>query len=240
VTTPSRAGSGAPSTRDRISEAYEQLRDLIVRGRLAPGSRIIETDVARRLAVSRTPVRSALQRLQQEGYVYAADEGRRTRLTVTPLTGKDARELFAIVGVVEGLAAYWAAEMAWAAREPLVEELRELDDLLLAELEGESPDPNRIFSLYTRFHREYVDAADGPRLLTLHDAVKPQADRYRFLYSSALITRIPESVKEHGEIIRALETGDGERAERAVRTNWRNAAERLGRVIDTLGERGRW
>jgi len=240
VANPSRNRAVVSPARDRISAAYEQLRDLIVRGSLSPGSRIIETDVARRLGVSRTPVRSALQRLQQEGYVYAADEGRRTRLTVTPLTRKDARELFAIVGVIEGLAAGWAAAMERNTREPLVADLRVKDDLLLAELQKESPDPNGIFDLYTRFHRQYVDAADGPRLLTLHDAVKPQADRYRFLYSSALIGRIPESVKEHGEIIRAIETGDGERAERAVRTNWGNAADRLGRVIDSLGERGRW
>ncbi|MFB6240160.1 MAG: GntR family transcriptional regulator, partial [Gemmatimonadota bacterium] len=54
---------------DRSGETYTRLRELIVRGQLAPGSRIIETDVAERLGVSRTPVRSALQRLEQEGFI---------------------------------------------------------------------------------------------------------------------------------------------------------------------------
>jgi DNA-binding GntR family transcriptional regulator len=61
-------GTDVRKTRgDRVSQAYHQLRELIVWGKLAPGPRIIETDVATRLGVSRTPVRSAVQRLQQEG-----------------------------------------------------------------------------------------------------------------------------------------------------------------------------
>ena len=54
---------------DRGTQAYEHLRELIVLGRLAPGSRLIETEIADRLGLSRTPIRSALQRLMQEGYI---------------------------------------------------------------------------------------------------------------------------------------------------------------------------
>src|SRR5690606_3496565 len=93
---------------DRVSQAYRQLRELIIWGRLAPGTRIIETDVAARLGVSRTPVRSALQRLQQEGYIVASGTGQQSRLAVAPLTREDARELFAIVAEVEALGAQWA------------------------------------------------------------------------------------------------------------------------------------
>ncbi|NNM33689.1 MAG: GntR family transcriptional regulator, partial [Gemmatimonadetes bacterium] len=60
---------GNSATADRTTLAYERLRELIVRGRLAPGSRLIETEVAERLGLSRTPVRGAFQRLTQEGYV---------------------------------------------------------------------------------------------------------------------------------------------------------------------------
>ena len=60
---------------DRVTVVYHRLRELIVRGRLAPGARIIETVIAARLGVSRTPVRAALQRLQQEGYVVVASPG---------------------------------------------------------------------------------------------------------------------------------------------------------------------
>src|SRR5947209_20367830 len=53
----------------RPDQVYARLRGLIVNGLLAPGNRIVETEIATRLGVSRTPVREALQRLLQEGYV---------------------------------------------------------------------------------------------------------------------------------------------------------------------------
>ena len=57
-------GPGKTRKRARPQQVYERLRELIIDGRLAPGARIVETDVAARLGVSRTPVRGALQRLQ--------------------------------------------------------------------------------------------------------------------------------------------------------------------------------
>src|SRR5687768_9042809 len=77
---------------DRVTVVYHRLRELIVRGRLAPGARIIETVIAARLGVSRTPVRAALQRLQQEGYVVVASPGQQSRMAVAPLTQEDALE----------------------------------------------------------------------------------------------------------------------------------------------------
>ena len=73
------ARSQPRSPPDRVSQAYEEIRDLIVRGRLAPGARIHENEAALRLGSSRTPVRAALQRLQQEGYVTGATPGRVVR-----------------------------------------------------------------------------------------------------------------------------------------------------------------
>ena len=73
---------GAGGRGESVSRAYDQLRELIVHGRLAPGSRIIESDIADWLGLSRTPTRSALHRLQQEGYVVALDRTKERRLTV--------------------------------------------------------------------------------------------------------------------------------------------------------------
>ena len=61
------AGQDRMRRRSRADHAYVMLRDLIVRGSLAPGSRIIETDVADRLGVSRSPVRDAVRKLLKEG-----------------------------------------------------------------------------------------------------------------------------------------------------------------------------
>jgi DNA-binding GntR family transcriptional regulator len=228
------------AVRDRATQVYEQLRELIVWGRIAPGARIIEAEVAGRLNVSRTPVRAALQRLQQEGYVAASGTGLQSRLAVAPLTQEDAREVFEIVAEVEGLAARRSAERPPADRFNLARRLDALNRELLAASSGRDPDGRMIFDLDQRFHRMYVEAGAGPRLLALHDAVKPQGERYIRLYISALVDEIGTSVDEHDMTIRAIEAGEAETAQHAVRTNWRNAADRLSRVITSMGERGAW
>lgn len=225
---------------ESITRAYDQLREIIVRGRLAPGTRIIEAEIATRLGVSRTPARSALHRLQQEGYVVALSRAKESRLIVSPLTQDDARELFDIVGQLEGLAARGAAAAGAAQRKLLVRRLRRLNADLAAAARKRRPDPMALFDIDTTFHRAYVEAGAGPRLLALHDATKPQAERYVRLYISALLDEIITSVGEHEVIVRSIESGDPLAAQQAVDSNWRNAALRLSQVIESLGERGSW
>ncbi len=244
VTKMSSDGRPTPTKRarrgDRIARTYEQLRELIIWGRLAPGSRVIESDIASRLGVSRTPVRSALHRLQQEGYISSIGRRKEQRLVIAPLTQEDARELFDIVGELEGLAARDLAMREPEARSAVVAELRQLNGQLALAAEAQRPDAMRIFDLDTTFHRRYVEGGAGPRLLALHDAVKPQAERYVRLYTSALVDELAKSVDEHTVIIERIDSGSADGAQRAVIRNWRNAAARLNRVIATLGERGSW
>ena len=233
-------GGAATARGESVARAYEQLRELIVWGRLAPGTRIVESEIADRLGVSRTPARSALQRLQQEGYVVALDRLKEQRLVVAPLTQEDARELFQIVGQLEALAARAAAERPRAARADLVRRLEQLNRGIAEAAREPRPDPLRIFDLDTAFHRAYVEDGAGPRLLALHDAIKPQAERYIRLYTSSLVDEIATSVEEHAVIVQCIDAGEPPAAQQAVDTNWRNAAARLSRVIATLGERGSW
>lgn len=229
-----------PAAGQRMNEAYARLRELIVWGRLAPGTRIIERDLAQRLDISRTPLRGALQRLQQEGYVTSGGTGRQSRLSVSPLTIQDARELFAIVATVEGLAGRFAALLPSVERGEVVDRLVLLNTDLLRAGVDDRPDSPWIFELDRDFHRTYVEGAAGPRLLALHDAIKPQAERYNRLYTQALVPEIRTSVQEHEAIIRGIDEGDPDRAEQAIRTNFLNAAERLSGIIASLGERGSW
>ncbi|HVZ77464.1 MAG TPA: GntR family transcriptional regulator [Gemmatimonadaceae bacterium] len=219
---------------------YTRLRDLIVQGLLAPGTRIVETEIAERLGVSRTPVREALQRLQQEGYVMGAPGAQQSRLTVAPLTREDVRELLDIVGALEGLGARRAAELDAERRKPLVRELRTLNGEFLRAGRGNPVDHSRLYDADERLHRCVVEAGVGPRLIALHDAVKPQAERYIRMYISMLSGNIRSSADEHDAIIDAIEDGRAEQAQRAVEVNWAHAAERLDRVIALAGERGRW
>jgi DNA-binding GntR family transcriptional regulator len=231
----------ARTSMNRVAQTYEMLRELIVSGRLAPGTRIIESDVSTRLGVSRTPVRSALQRLRQEGYVLALTPGRQARLTVSALTKEDARELFGIVGEIESLGARWAAELPMKRREALADELAELNRSLAAAADGGGAvDAALVFDLHTRFHGYYMENISAPRLLELHRSITPQAERYRRLYSHIFARGTHLSVREHEAIVRDIRSGDADAAQHAVQVNWRNAAERLSRAIDVMGERGSW
>ncbi len=229
-----------PPHSGRVSQVYLRLREIIVRGRLAPGTRVIETELAERLQVSRTPVRAALQRLMQEGYVVSTGPGKQLRLAVSPLTEEDARELFGIVGELEGIAARNLALRPGGYRRAVADELAELDRALLEAAEADPPTPDQVFDLFTLFHRRLVEEGAGPRLRVLHRSVKPQADRYRRLYSSTQFRRIRMSVNEHAAILDAIHAGDPDRAHDAVRRNWRNAADRLGEAIRSAGELGSW
>jgi DNA-binding GntR family transcriptional regulator len=235
-----RAGSSVENGRvDNVARVYQELRALIVSGQLPPGARISERAVVARMGSSRTPVRSALHRLHQEGFVASASRGGDQRLIVTPLTQKDGRELFLIVGHLEGLGAFEAASLPPARRKLIAKHLRQLNRTLGVEARKKRS-PTRVFELDEQFHRAFVDGIAGPRLQSLHHSFKPQIERYVRLYVNILLDTLPTSVKEHAIIIAAIEGGDPKGAQRAVETNWRNAAKRLTSVISEHGERGSW
>lgn len=239
--TPSRGIRGSPDNGrlDNVSQVYQELRSLIVSGQLPPGTRLSERAVVARLGLSRTPVRSALHRLQQEGFIASVGQAGDQRLIVTPLTQADGRELFLIVGQLEGLAAREAAALPAERRKQVVTQLRAINRELAVEAR-QRRSPARIFELDLSFHRAYVEDVTGPRLRTLHRSTKPQIERYVRLYVNVLLDTLPTSVKEHDTIIRAIASGKPEAAQRAVETNWRNAASRLIRIIAEHGERGIW
>jgi DNA-binding GntR family transcriptional regulator len=224
----------------RPEQVYARLRDLIVDGLLAPGSRIVETEIASRLGVSRTPVREALQRLQQEGYVMGSPGAQQSRLTVAPLTRDDVYELLNIVGALEGMGARGAASVPAGDRRTLSRDLKALNAEFFKAGKASPIDHSSLYDIDNQFHRRIVEASAGPRLLALHDAVKPQAERYIRMYISMLTTDIRVSVNEHDVIIAAIEEGRADDAEQAVQVNWRHAADRLSKVIQVAGERGSW
>ncbi|MEO5816466.1 MAG: GntR family transcriptional regulator [Gemmatimonadaceae bacterium] len=218
--------------------AYERVRDMIVSGQLSPGAPIIETDVAAALGIQRSHLRHALQRLQHAGFVITSPIGTYSRTRVAPLTGADVQDLFDLVGVVEGLAARAAAQLPLTRRTRTARALATANDLLLASASQNPADPVRINDLDVAFHQLYVDDIAPPRVKVLHDAIKPQADRYERLYTNALLHEITLSVAEHEAIIAAIRAGDPDAAQYAVEVNWRNAGERFARLIAIAGERG--
>jgi DNA-binding GntR family transcriptional regulator len=224
---------------ERANRLYDSLRNLIVRGQLAPGARIVETEVAERFGVSRTPVRAAFQRLEREGYVIASTT-HQARMTVAPLTREDVGELLEIVGELEGLAARSAARLSEEDRDRLAKDLSALNAEFRRASASKGAQPGKLYELDERFHRRYVEAGAGSRLRTLHEAVKPQAERYIRMYIALLMDTVPTAGGEHDAIVDAIQSGNAIAAQRAVQTNWRHAADRLVRAIDVMGEQGNW
>ena len=142
----SRAPSAAADPLDNVTRVYRELRALIVSGQLPAGSRIAERAVVKRMGLSRTPVRSALHRLQQEGFVDSVGQAGDQRLIVTPLTQDDGREVFLIVGHLEGLAAREAASLKREQRSDLVRRLRDINRILLKEARSRGS-ASRLFDL---------------------------------------------------------------------------------------------
>ncbi len=222
-----------------VTTAFQQIRELIVLGRLSPGTWVVEGDLAERLNISRTPVRAALHWLQREGYVHEHRTANKCRIVVSPLTKEDAGELYSIIGHTEGLAGRQVAAGLPEDRQALAGALFVLNSRLAAVKES-SAGLSSIFDLDRQFHVQLVEAGAGPRLLALHRSVEPQAERYWRLYASSILHDLQLSVAEHETVIDAVREGDADALEQALQLNWIRGWERLGKVMDVFGERGSW
>jgi DNA-binding GntR family transcriptional regulator len=223
-----------------VGIAFQQIRDLVVHGLLAPGSWIVEGGLCEHLNMSRTPVRGALYLLQREGYVIEQRNGSKSRMIVAPLTKEDASELYPIIGRIEGLAGRNAARLPQPERAELASKLKLVNGRLAQIAEARGQNGPNIFDLDHEFHRLVVSAGSGPRLRALHQAIEPQTERYWRLYASSIIGELHLSVAEHEAIVAALEEGNPDHLERALSVNWDNGCLRLAKVIDIYGERGSW
>jgi DNA-binding GntR family transcriptional regulator len=184
--------------------AIELLREAIVDGRLAPGQRLKEEEIAQELGISRTPVREALLVLQSEGLVEAPpNRGARVR----EFAAGDLDELYQLRALVEGYAARRAAARISAEELRTLEESCERFDALRAEDDLIDLVKENLF-----FHSTILEAAGSEQLRRwAREVVEiPLVYRSYFWYS-------PEqklvSEHYHKQIANALASGDGERAE---------------------------
>jgi DNA-binding GntR family transcriptional regulator len=200
--------------------AEDRLRDAIVSGRLQPNERLVESDLARSLGVSRTLVRSALVRLEHEGLVeHERHRGARVRL----VSQGEAVEILETRAVLEGLAARLAAERATPTD---VDDLKEV----LAEMERlrAAHDLLAVSDLNAQLHRRLLEISGHETAARLIGALNSQM--VRFQYRTILLPgRSARSFAEHAEIIAAVSSGDGERAEAAMRTHLSSVADALRR-----------
>jgi DNA-binding GntR family transcriptional regulator len=214
---------------------YARLRELIVTGRIAPGTRLVETEFARRLLVSRTPIREATRRLIQEGLANVISSGRRAQIAVAPVTLADLADLFAIIGALEGVAGRGVQALSGPARRTLANRLAGQNARFEALSKALPRDFPQFFEAHDAFHSLFVDACASERLRLLIAAVRPQIKRYELIYANVIGRDFADSVREHRAIVSAFRSGTPDAVEHAIRLNWLESGERL---FHTAGARG--
>lgn len=193
--------------RKEQKDAYDLIINAIDHGEYGPGDRLVESDLAERLGVSRTPVREALQRLELESFL--TRDGR--SLIVATLDHTQLGELYTVRAELEGLAAYLAAQHA------APEEIRVLYDMI--EQDRKIVDDHEMLSRANRrFHRQ-LHLASHNRFL--HKQLGQVHQAMALLASTTLAAdgRGPVSLDEHYAIVQAIEKGDGDAARVAVKTH---------------------
>lgn len=197
----------------------DYLRNEIVNGRIRPGDKIVADEIAKKLGVSRTPVREALKILEAGGYLSTkAHFGVR----VTTFSPKDFVDLSRVRQVLDGLAAQLAAErLSDAERSQVCAKLTQLNDDLVVALRAS--DANLAARLNADFHRELYRGANSELLFDMVNLsnlswdLYPLADRY-FWEMASRTERIPAEVhQQHGAIIKAILEGNPDEAWNAAR-----------------------
>jgi GntR family transcriptional regulator, vanillate catabolism transcriptional regulator len=234
-----------PNTDAGASQAVKaqlRLREMLLAGELPGGARIAEVAISELLGVSRTPVRSALMRLEQEGLLEALPNG---GYAVRTFSERDVADAIELRGTLEGLAARLAAERGAA---PVV--LREAHEALqrIDELLCEPAFDDAAFSRYVafngRFHRLLCEMA-GSALIT---SQLERVTRLPFASPSSFVVVQADSPAardmfliaqdQHRRVLEAIESREGTRAEALMREHSRIAQRNLQEALHGAGDHG--
>lgn len=201
-------------TADYVADA---LRQAIHRGELADGAVLNQAALAAHFGVSRVPVREAMRQLQAEGLI----ETRAHRLAVVRSLDLDRIvEIYDLRAVLEGFVIERAVPHVGAA------ELRDAR-AILAEMEADV-DHARWLELNAQFHALLYTPSGAETSLELIDQLRVRGERYVRLWSRGSgIHRPAEAGREHAEILRLVEVGDGPAARRAIELHIGHTRERL-------------
>jgi DNA-binding GntR family transcriptional regulator len=203
-------------------QAYQGLLAAIAEGRLRPGERIRETDLADQLGISRTPIREALQRLAHDGLVRL---DARNGASVAELSLGAIQELYDLREILEGSAARFAAQNAKASD-------RQRLDAIVGQEGTHLGDPVALARLNKLYHRAICEAANN-RYLT--SAIATFSTTLLLLGPTTLAAqhRADESHREHWLVVEAITNRDADGAEELMRRHIRRAREiRLAMVLE--------
>jgi DNA-binding GntR family transcriptional regulator len=201
--------------------AYARMREAIVTGQYRPNERLVETDLAERFSVSRTPIREALHQLAADGLVVAARHG----WTVREHDAAEVQQIYEVRMALEGFAARLAAERGEPAALERVAAVHQEYGAALVDAS-----PAEQVRLNEEFHGAVVDACGNDRLRGL--IVRNR--EYYFDYKIARLysrEQMASGVSEHAGLVKALAARDGEAAEQLTRAHFRQG---LAIILDRL------
>lgn len=186
---------------------YGRIRSEILGGKLAPGTRLKQDELTKRLGVSRSPVRDAILQLSADGLVTFIG---RNSAVVAGISRKSIEEIFELRAVLEGYAAARAVERL---TERDIEKLRKLISQM-----NEHHSENRVervLAVNDEFHRFICVRAENEMLLAMLDRIWRDSERLRINY-----LHTPEghetSTREHEDLVDGLESRDKERVRQIV------------------------
>jgi len=195
-----------PPTRPGNTDAYSMILDAIDTGTYRPGDRLVESELANRFGVARTPIREALQRLETPSLLVR--DGR--SLIVASLDHNQLAELYAVRTELEGLAARLAARHATEEEQRVLRIMVDEDRALLG------GDPRLLSRANKRFHKQ-IHLASHNRFLVQQLDLVHRSMALLATTSLAAEGRGTGALAEHEAIVAAIEAGDGDAADAALR-----------------------
>ena len=201
----------------RAEEVYEQLKRDVAEFRLVPGDRFTEQSLCERLDVSRTPVRQALTRLQQEGYVEVLY---RSGWRVLPFDFEQFEQLYDLRMVLETTAAHRLCEEGPLRHSSKIDRelLEELVAIWLVPVAQRSADTVQVSQWDEAFHCALVAAAGNTEMARVHRDV---TDRIRIIRRLDFTkqARIDATYDEHAKILKAIQRKRGDQAAMLLRAH---------------------
>jgi len=219
------AGLQLPRRRVLMDDVVESIREAILSGRFAAGTRLVEDDLAALLHVSRGPVRQALFRLQQEGLVVHETHRGASVARVSP---DDIAEIYSLRTALERLA------VREACRRATPEDLAPLDAILL--LFSAIPRANitrkKVAELDIEFHDALFRAAHHQRLYKAWEALRSQVMVFLLLRDALPDDYLDSWHRDHRNIVDLLRSRDGEAAAAAIEAHIGGAYDRLQGILE--------
>lgn len=192
---------------------FNTLRQAILKGELKPGERLMEIQLANRLGVSRTPIREAIRKLELEGLVLMVP---RKGAEVAKMTVKNLKDVLEVRRALEELAVQVACEHITQ------EQLKEIKEAAKGFEEAvHSKELSDLTDADIKFHDLIFQATQNQRLISILQALREQMYRYRMEYLKDGKTH-EKLVREHSDIIKALEEHNKMAATLAIRIHIEN------------------